>query len=58
MKKRIRKQLVALVSAGAVLFSSIPAMAAGESNTAIIIGNAISEESAKECFERLTITLE
>lgn len=34
------------------------ALHVGESNTAIIIGNAISEESAKECFERLTITLE
>lgn len=37
MKKRIRKQLIALVSAGAVLFSSIPAMAAGESNTAMLL---------------------
>lgn len=26
------------------------------SNTAILIGNAVSEESAKECFERLTFS--
>ena len=30
----------------------------GDSKTGLIIGNNVSEESAKECFERLTITLE
>ena len=29
-----------------------------ESNTGIVIGNLISEESAKECFNRLTIAVE
>lgn len=28
-----------------------------ESNTGIVIGNAVSEESAKECFNRLTIAI-
>lgn len=30
----------------------------GDSKTGLIIGNNVSEESAKEVFERLTITLE
>ena len=30
----------------------------GDSNTGILIGNIVSEESAKEVFERLEITLE
>lgn len=29
-----------------------------DSNTGIILGNLISEESAKECFDRLTIAVE
>lgn len=29
-----------------------------DSNSAIVIGNLISEESARECFDRLTIVLE
>lgn len=29
----------------------------GNSSTGVILGNAISEESARECFERLTISL-
>lgn len=29
-----------------------------DSNTGILLGNPISEESAKECFERLTISKE
>lgn len=29
-----------------------------DSNTGIVLGNDISEESAKECFNRLTITVE
>lgn len=29
-----------------------------DSNTGIILGNLISEESAKECFDRMTITVE
>ncbi|WP_249030497.1 hypothetical protein [Tannockella kyphosi] len=28
------------------------------SNTAIVLGNNVSQESAQECFERMTITLE
>lgn len=28
-----------------------------ESNTGIVIGNTVSEESAKECFNRLTISI-
>ena len=28
------------------------------SNTGIVLGNPVSEESAKECFNRLTITVE
>lgn len=28
------------------------------SNTGVVIGNPVSEESAKECFDRMTITLE
>ena len=28
------------------------------SNTGIVLGNNVSEESAKECFNRLTITVE
>lgn len=30
----------------------------GDSNTGILLGNAVSEESAKECFDRLTISLD
>ncbi len=30
----------------------------GDSNTGLIIGNNVSEESARECFERLEISLE
>lgn len=30
----------------------------GDSNTGILLGNVVSEESAKECFEKLTITVE
>lgn len=30
----------------------------GDSNTGILLGNAISEESARECFNRLTISLD
>lgn len=30
----------------------------GDSNTGILLGNAISEESARECFNRLTIRLD
>lgn len=30
----------------------------GDSNTGILLGNAISEVSARECFERLTINLD
>ena len=30
----------------------------GDSNTGILLGNAISEDSARECFERLTIDLD
>ena len=29
-----------------------------DSSTGIILGNVVSEESAKECFSRLTITIE
>lgn len=29
-----------------------------DSNTGIVLGNPVSEESAKECFDRLTISLE
>lgn len=29
----------------------------GDSNTGILLGNAISEDSARECFERLSISL-
>ena len=29
-----------------------------DSNTGLIIGNNVSEESARECFERLEISLE
>ena len=28
-----------------------------DSNTGILLGNAVSEDSAKECFERLTISI-
>lgn len=28
------------------------------SNTGVVIGNPVSEESAKECFDRMTITIE
>lgn len=28
------------------------------SNTGVVIGNPLSEESAKECFDRMTITIE
>lgn len=30
----------------------------GDSNTGILLGNAVSEESARECFNRLTISLD
>lgn len=29
-----------------------------DSNTGVILGNNVSEESARECFERLTFTVE
>lgn len=29
-----------------------------DSNTAVLLGNIVSEESAKECFNRLTMTVE
>lgn len=29
----------------------------GDSNTGIVLGNNVSQESAKECFERLTINV-
>ena len=34
------------------------AVSIGNSNTGIILGNAVSEESAKECFDRLTFSVE
>jgi len=34
------------------------AILVNNSNTGIIIGNLVSEESAKECFDRLDITVE
>ena len=34
------------------------AILVADSSTAIILGNAISEESAKECFSRLTISID
>lgn len=34
------------------------AILVGESNTAILLGNMISQESAQACFERLTISAE
>lgn len=34
------------------------AILVGDSNTGVLIGNIVSEESAKEVFKRLEITLE
>lgn len=34
------------------------AILVGESNTGVLLGNMVSQESAKECFDRLTISAE